>query len=47
MDLYNDSANFALSSFKKQYLYDEIEAEVGCAAGTKRTIGVSVLLSSH
>lgn len=27
-DLYNDSANFALSRFKKQFLYDEVEAEV-------------------
>eukprot|EP00911_Craspedida_sp_UC1_P002217 UC1_evm1s1691 len=27
-DLYNDSANFSLASFKKQYLYDEVEAEV-------------------
>ena len=29
LDLYNDSANYALSVFKKQFLYDEIEAEVG------------------
>lgn len=28
LDLYNDSANYALSVFKKQFLYDEIEAEV-------------------
>eukprot|EP00116_Pleurobrachia_bachei_P001661 sb/3461923/ len=27
LDLYNDSANYALSVFKKQFLYDEIEAE--------------------
>ena len=28
MDLYNDSANYAIKYFKKQFLYDEIEAEV-------------------
>ena len=28
LDLYNDSAHYALHTFKKQYLYDEIEAEV-------------------
>ena len=28
MDLYNDSANYALRHFKKQYLYTEIESEV-------------------
>uniref|UniRef100_A0A8C0Y257 Cytoplasmic FMR1 interacting protein 1 n=2 Tax=Cyprinus carpio TaxID=7962 RepID=A0A8C0Y257_CYPCA len=28
LDLYNDSANYALTKFKKQFLYDEIEAEV-------------------
>ncbi|XP_025103789.1 cytoplasmic FMR1-interacting protein 2-like isoform X2 [Pomacea canaliculata] len=28
LDLYNDSAQFALLRFRKQYLYDEIEAEV-------------------
>lgn len=28
LDLYNDSAQYALTIFKKQYLYDEIEAEV-------------------
>ena len=28
LDLYNDSAQYALAVFKKQYLYDEIEAEV-------------------
>lgn len=28
MDLYNDSAHYALTKFKKQFLYDEIEAEV-------------------
>lgn len=31
LDLYNDAANFALTSFKKQYLYDEVEAEVDLA----------------
>lgn len=28
LDLYNDSADCALNRFHKQYLYDEIEAEV-------------------
>ncbi|XP_076441680.1 cytoplasmic FMR1-interacting protein 2-like [Babylonia areolata] len=28
MDLYNDSAQYALLKFRKQFLYDEIEAEV-------------------
>ena len=28
LDLYNDSAHYALTVFKKQFLYDEIEAEV-------------------
>ncbi|XP_038601625.1 cytoplasmic FMR1-interacting protein 1-like [Tachyglossus aculeatus] len=28
LDLYNDSAHYALTRFKKQFLYDEIEAEV-------------------
>lgn len=28
MDLYNDSAHYALTKFKKQFLYDEVEAEV-------------------
>ncbi len=28
LDLYNDSAQYALTKFKKQFLYDEIEAEV-------------------
>lgn len=28
LDLYNDSADCALNKFKKQFLYDEIEAEV-------------------
>ena len=28
LDLYNDSAHYALTVFKKQYLYDEVEAEV-------------------
>lgn len=28
LDLYNDSAQCALQRFKKQFLYDEIEAEV-------------------
>lgn len=31
LDLYNDSANFALTKFKKQYLFDEVEAEVDLA----------------
>jgi Cytoplasmic Fragile-X interacting family len=28
LDLYNDSAHYALHKFKKQFLYDEVEAEV-------------------
>ena len=28
LDLYNDSAHYALTVFRKQFLYDEIEAEV-------------------
>uniref|UniRef100_A0A0K0ENA6 Cytoplasmic FMR1-interacting protein n=1 Tax=Strongyloides stercoralis TaxID=6248 RepID=A0A0K0ENA6_STRER len=28
LDLYNDAANFALTKFKTQFLYDEVEAEV-------------------
>uniref|UniRef100_A0A1I8IJR8 DUF1394 domain-containing protein n=1 Tax=Macrostomum lignano TaxID=282301 RepID=A0A1I8IJR8_9PLAT len=31
MDLYNDSAFFALTRFKRQFLYDEIEAEANLA----------------
>jgi len=30
LDLYNDSGYYALTKFKKQFLYDEIEAEVEC-----------------
>lgn len=28
LDLYNDSALYALTIFRKQFLYDEVEAEV-------------------
>ncbi|XP_074651924.1 cytoplasmic FMR1-interacting protein 2-like isoform X2 [Tubulanus polymorphus] len=28
LDLYNDSANYALTVFRKQFLFDEVEAEV-------------------
>ena len=28
LDLYNDSAHYGLHQFKKQFLYDEVEAEV-------------------
>jgi len=31
LDLYNDAADFALTDLKKQYLYDEVEAEVDLA----------------
>ncbi|EDQ89698.1 uncharacterized protein MONBRDRAFT_32353 [Monosiga brevicollis MX1] len=31
LDLYNDAANFALEHFKKQFLYDEVEAEADLA----------------
>lgn len=27
-DLYNDAANYSLKNFKKQFLYDEVEAEL-------------------
>jgi len=30
LDLYNDSAECALRRFNKQFLYDEVEAEVPC-----------------
>lgn len=32
LDLYNDSAHYALTRFNKQFLYDEIEAEVSSQA---------------
>ena len=32
LDLYNDSAQWALRNFVQQYLYDELEAEVSCNA---------------
>lgn len=32
LDLYNDSAHYALTRFNKQFLYDEIEAEVRAQA---------------
>lgn len=38
LDLYNDSGYYALTKFKKQFLYDEIEAEV------KPYISLSMLL---
>lgn len=28
LDLYNDAANYSLFNFRKQFLYDEVEAEV-------------------
>jgi len=28
LDLYSDSAHYALTKFRKQFLYDEVEAEV-------------------
>ena len=31
LDLYSDSAHYALHQFRKQFLYDEIEAEVSSA----------------
>lgn len=33
LDLYNDSGYYALTKFKKQFLYDEIEAEVRSLCG--------------
>ena len=32
LDLYSDSAHYALHQFRKQFLYDEIEAEVHLSA---------------
>ncbi|TRY88802.1 hypothetical protein DNTS_015017 [Danionella cerebrum] len=36
LDLYNDSGYYALTKFKKQFLYDEIEAEVNLVLLDKR-----------
>lgn len=41
LDLYNDSAHYALTKFKKQFLYDEIEAEVMTLHETQATQDVS------
>ena len=38
LDLYNDSAHYALHQFKKQFLYDEVEAEVGISEQFLRTL---------
>ena len=35
MDLYSDSAHYALHHFKKQFLFDEVEAEVMESGGAK------------
>ena len=37
LDLYSDTAHYALHHFKKQFLYDEVEAEV--RATDKKTDG--------
>ena len=34
LDLYNDSAHYALHQFKKQFLFDEVEAEVDLSASS-------------
>ncbi len=38
LDLYNDSAHYALTVFRKQYLYDEVEAEVNLCFDQVNTI---------
>ena len=42
LDLYNDSAHYAMTVFKKQFLYDEIEAEV---SDDDRSLDVIFVLS--
>ena len=42
LDLYNDSAHYAMTVFKKQFLYDEIEAEV---SDDDRSLDVVFVLS--
>ena len=46
LDLYNDSGEYAQSKFKKQYLYDEIEAEVSVAVITVFIISMTKLLDA-
>ena len=46
LDLYNDSAHYALHNFKKQFLYDEVEAEV-CVALISQYSLVFVYRMSH
>jgi len=45
LDLYNDSAYYALTKFKKQFLYDEIEAEASgmfpSSLGSPEMLGLS------
>ncbi|XP_048193540.1 cytoplasmic FMR1-interacting protein 2-like [Perognathus longimembris pacificus] len=41
LDLYNDSAYYALTKFKKQFLYDEIEAE---ASDEPRPLVIAVII---
>ena len=36
MDLYNDSAEWALTHFKQRYLYEELEAEVSTVETSSR-----------
>ena len=46
MDLYSDSAHYALHHFKKQFLYDEIEAEVSvCLELLALSLSLSLSLS--
>ena len=54
LDLYNDSAHYALTLFHQQFLYDEVEAEVsGFRSRNKRVCvvhdGVSVndIVTTH
>jgi hypothetical protein len=44
LDLYNDSANYALSVFKKQFLYDEIEAEVCSTSKTSFVMLIALVI---
>jgi len=43
LDLYNDSAHYALHNFKKQFLYDEVEAEV-CITDTHLLFAMLTLM---
>jgi len=44
LDLYNDSAECALRRFNKQFLYDEVEAEVSHSCSTIQLIHLSHII---